>query len=241
MKKKLFKSFTRWLTACFFLVVMVMVFFIKIYEPNKFNPDADVCEEYGDKNIIFYPNECKHFSNDLCWISDCKSGTYSFSARSRFEYENCEKSTILVTHPCIKHRKKNECEKNNPAWIEETNLIVDTSIIGHTECELKSGWFCPAIGIVDLPCDENGNCYLKSGLKYVGCEHKQNVCLSKPTCRKKTNLELFKEKLNKYDCEKLALDFTEDCSSGVSNCKSDFYGENEDKLINYFILKGCKL
>ena len=68
-------------------------------------------------------------------------------------------------------------------------IEVDTTKFGHEKCELKSGWFCPGIGFVDLPCNYiTKRCFLKSkySLSYVGCEYK-NVCLSlsnRTVCKK---------------------------------------------------------
>ena len=57
-------------------------------------------------------------------------------------------------------------------------------------------------------------------------------------CRQKTDLEKFKEKLNNYDCEKLALDFTEDC---VFNCEHNYYEPDDERLKEYFLLKNCNI
>ena len=108
--------------------------------------------------------------------------------------KNQEKSDSVypnvVFEPCL----KTECEKGNPDYYEESEYIeVDTTTAGHKECKLKSGWFCPGAGFVDLPCNKTtGNCILDSGLglEYIGCEYKKNVCLSlsnKTICNKKWN------------------------------------------------------
>ena len=97
---------------------------------------------------------------------------------------------------CIKSRPKTKCEKGNQKFIQETNIAeVDTSITPHLECKLQQGWFCPAVGIVNLPCDNlTGKCYLhydfetnSMGLAYIGCEYREDICISNQTiCRERT-------------------------------------------------------
>ena len=89
------------------------------------------------------------------------------------------------------YRLKNECEKGNKNWVEETKINeIDTSIVPHLECILQTGWFCPGIGIINLPCDNStGKCILESGLFYIGCEYKSDICIFNQTiCREKRKL-----------------------------------------------------
>lgn len=67
---------------------------------------------------------------------------------------------------------------------------IDTSIVPHPECELQTGNFCPGIGIVKLPCNRKGECVLDdSGITYIGCEYRTNICVSNQTICKKCNMK----------------------------------------------------
>ena len=112
---------------------------------------------------------------------------------------------------CLKTEQKNECEKGNPKWIwQDTRMF---SIYN--------------------------NITLVSGCIESIYDHKKGGCIPNRFCRKKTDLELFKEELNKYDCDKLALQFIDKCRWGI--CKYNFYRETDSELKKYFVLKGCKI
>ncbi|GAG17066.1 unnamed protein product, partial [marine sediment metagenome] len=48
----------------------------------------------------------------------------------------------------------------------------------------------------------------------------------------------YQDKLASYDCKKLALDFTESCTL---NCRYNYYEIGDNRLKEYFSLKGCKI
>lgn len=138
-----------------------------------------------DKDCKLIQNLIPHYYDhcDFDYINELPNFV---SAGERNKDGNC--SVLIYTLEKIS-RPKTECEKGNPDWVEETKIKkVDTSIVPHPECKLQTGWFCPAIGIVNLPCDNSTNtCRLESGLRYVGCGYEEDICIANQTiCREET-------------------------------------------------------
>ena len=159
------------------------------------------CEEITIKECkihgLYYYNQEINFEGriiykDLCELNSIPSDLRITQAKNitmeivKLNITNCEQCW-KYEQICIKSRPKTECEKGNPEWVEENKIDkIDTSITPHHECNLQKGWFCPAIGIVNLPCDNNsGKCYLPSGLNYVGCSYEEEACISKQAWRQK--------------------------------------------------------
>lgn len=159
------------------------------------NPDKCVCEDDYNNNLREDEKECIE-QIEIFEKND------TICRYDRLTLKNICDNVSIYKFICIQNEQgsiksllKTECEKGNPDWVEETKISdVDTSIIPHLECKLETGWFCPAIGIVHLPCDNvTGRCYLnfgyannEMGLAYVGCEYRINVCISNTTtCKRK--------------------------------------------------------
>ncbi len=122
------------------------------------------------------------------------------------------------TNECLSSRPKNECEKGNPNYVCSLYRIYSKD----------SSWFG----------GKGSHLYTKEAFEH----HKNDEWIKRwncEKCRKKTDVELFKEKINGYDCKKLLLDFTEDC---WRRCKYNYYDEEgDDELKEIFILKNCEV
>ena len=140
------------------------------------NPrEDDLC-----KCIQFKCQKWLNISGEYKWIYNFHTSKKGYCA------EVNSPLGIISNEQCSQSRPKTECEKGNENWITETKINqVDTSIVPHPECKLQTGWFCPGIGIVNLPCDNStGRCILESGLSYIGCEYESDICISNQTiCR----------------------------------------------------------
>jgi len=205
--------------------------------------EACECDEWKERPLRIQIN---------CQNPRLPNGDYDWEVCQNITNVAWDEANKYKDKTCIKAHQKNECEKGNTDYVLDIDKVFVVSLLGF--CNLDSLYLYES----EIP-DEfiyNNNTYHFKGndrmsddciLTYwddskieewnEGHFEKVNI-KSKKTCRKKTSLERFKDNLNKYDCEKLALDFTESC---LTRCKYDYYEKNDEELKDIFKLKNCQI
>ncbi len=182
--------------------------------------------------------------DDRCECTERETKTSCYKNETLRDLSEIWRYKYILANRCIQ-----ELKYQNPCWdcsverlIEECgnwSYYREQAVLYDSEYE-ASNYCVNEISNKCISAREKDECE-KGDTKWVwDCPDSQDY--SKPSgcgatvCRPKTQSEKLKEKLTKYDCEKLAWDLI------MTNMFNDNYGDlSRDNVRDIYMLKGCKL
>lgn len=209
------------------------------YNKNYQNCNWDCMDKLNGKSPHYClrahnPNECEKGNPNYVWENKTKINRgYIRDCCVNFDYysKNYLNFTLYEYNESLKGYES----------IIKTTLMIKKDI---TQQEKEGRYVC--VDNFDFNSSFN---FISIEDKYILLDRCYNTqkTIEVQECRKKTDLELFKEKLDSYDCEKLLLDMTEECDILITflnrehYCEYNYYEESDDKLKEIFMLKNCEV